>query len=68
MKKCPQCNRDFPAHLINRMVSNEGSFYSCPLCALEYGNKMHGINRTDFTGTIASQLLAEAREFINKTG
>lgn len=66
MKKCPNCNKDFPGHLINVMFSSEGSFLTCPICALEHMNKAHGINRLDFEGKIASLMLAEAREFIKE--
>lgn len=66
MKKCPKCDRYFPNHLINLLVSSAGNTLSCPICALEHGNKMHDINRTDFDGVKAKQLLAEAKEFLNR--
>ncbi len=72
MKECSQCHKEFPSHLIDQLVSFEGglktSFDSCPICALAFTNKMHGIERTDFTGSMASLMLAEAKEFIKKEG
>ena len=70
MKKCKVkdigCGRMFPSHLIHPMVSTIGTFELCPLCALKLRNRIHGLNDTQFKGSIANQLLEEARAIIKR--
>jgi ferredoxin len=70
MKKCKECKKKFPSHLVQPYtgVTNGQSFCIdvCPLCALEIRNKQHGLNETKFQGEMANLLLHEAREFIKR--
>ena len=66
MKRCAECKRKFPGQLINIMFTSDGNFWTCPLCALEIRNKMHGLPLdTPFHGEIANDMWHEAKEFIN---
>lgn len=66
MKKCEECKRKFPEHLIQPFMSNHGNKMLCPLCALDYKNKIHGLNDTCFSGEYAQLLLEEAQEYLIK--
>ena len=63
MTKCNECNRKFPDGLVSNMLTYR---YVCPICGLKISNEIHGINRTDFDGPIAQQMLFDAREFVSK--
>jgi hypothetical protein len=67
MKTCRICERPFPPHLIQAMVTNKGTLESCPLCALKARNAVHGLpDDTPFHGPIAARMHKEASEFISK--
>ncbi len=64
---CKKCEGEFPDHLINKFISNEGAISVCPICALELTNQAHGIKRKNFNkGSKAQQLLDEARKIKEK--
>lgn len=72
-EKCGECKRDAPSHCLSPMFigSNEGSGYTasiCPLCALRITNDVHGVDRTEFTGTMAQQMLEECAKHYKVTG
>ena len=51
MTICPQCDREFPEELIERMIAGSEHFMTCPLCALRIMNELHGIPEgTPFRG------------------
>ena len=65
--KCTHCERFFPSHLIQSLFTGGRGYEAmCPICALKDMNKTHGMNRTEFNGTMANELLAEARAYIKK--
>lgn len=65
MKRCAACERQFPSHLIQVMVTSKGSASVCPLCALTLRNRMHGLPKgTPFHGHIAAQMWQEADDFV----
>ena len=65
--KCVPCGRFFPSHLIQpHFISGRGFKDKCPICALKDMNKIHGMNRTQFNGTMANDLLTEARAYLSK--
>lgn len=60
-KKCPACEFEFSAYLIQPLVTNKGTLNMCPICALKARNKSAGFPvDTPFTGTVAAQLHKEA--------
>ncbi len=66
MKDCTECKREFPDYLIHPMITTEGRFIVCPICALDMRNKIHGLNDTEFQGPIANLMLAETREYLKQ--
>ena len=67
VKRCGSCKRKFPDHLIQPMVTSEGTFVQCPLCALEHRNLLHGMPMdTPFHGEMAAAMWEEAKAFIEK--
>lgn len=65
--KCTNCQRDFPFHLVNKMTTNQGDAYVCPLCALDIRNKMHGMpSDTPFMGKAAAALWREADDWVKQ--
>lgn len=65
-KLCNECDRKFPAHLIQPLVSNTYTILLCPLCALRIRNVAHGLPiDTPFNGEMANQLWQEANKWIN---
>jgi hypothetical protein len=68
--RCHKCKRQFPDHLIDNLITVTGgkmtSLSVCPICALDLSNKQHGINRAEFTGEKANQMLKNAREYLEK--
>ncbi len=66
-KNCPLCTIDFPDHLIQVMFTSEGNMEVCPICALDIQNTLHGIERTEFSGEMANQMLFEARAYLEGT-
>ena len=68
MRKCPKCKRKCPGELLSPLfVDGIASSPICAVCALEIGNKFHGIERDGFTGTIAQDMLEQTREHYKKT-
>lgn len=71
MDTCSKCKLQFPEHLIQSMaVTPHGQPLAylkiCPICALQLTNHLHGLNRTDFDGPLARDLLRQARQFIGE--
>jgi len=66
-KKCSQCNRSFPEHLLQPMIRSAGNLYDvCPLCALKIRNKEHGLPEdTPFTGEIARMFWQAAKDYVD---
>ena len=66
--KCTRCDKTFPDHLMQSLfTSGKGYESMCPICALAQMNEVHGMNRTEFSGEMANQLLYEARGLLKKT-
>ncbi len=70
--KCPDCKRDFPAHLLSEMAISDdaGLRYEmkCPLCALAAINRLHGLpEQTPFRGERAKAMYAEAVSHLKNT-
>ena len=64
---CDCCKRDFPEELLQPYVSGGSvSPDSCPICALGLSNIQHGMNRTEFNGTMANEMLRESRAYLIK--
>jgi len=61
MTKCKRCGYKFSDHLFSPLVTTEGTFDVCPICALGIRNAMMGIDMP-FTGEMASQLYDDALE------
>lgn len=73
MKRCTNCQRKFPARLINEMVESFGGKmwrrWLCPLCALTIRNETHGLPPDEpFAGPVAQSLWEEAKTYIDKKG
>ena len=67
--QCPQCEKDLPEHLLQPlMVNGAHTEPMCPICALGIINKTHGINRKEFAGTQAQEMLREAKKHVRSTG
>ncbi len=65
MTKCQRCKNEFPDHLYHDLVTSEGRFTYCPICALELRNEMSGLPEgTPFQGEIANRMWEEAKEFL----
>jgi hypothetical protein len=61
MPRCTECEWDYPEHLLNIITGGiqlDGLY--CPICALALTNRIHGINRTKFSGPRAEALRQEA--------
>lgn len=68
LDKCQVCRIDFPAELINTLVSTEGSISCCPVCALRNRNKNHGMKMSEpFRGEIANLMYNTAVQFLKHT-
>lgn len=69
MSKCGACDEKFPSRLLSPLVTPKGvTSPICPICALSITNEIHGIDRTEFTGTMAQEMLEEAQEIMRKRG
>lgn len=67
--KCNVCTHNFPDHLIQPLVSTQGTQAMCPICALKARNKMHGLpEKTPFHGEIAKRYHKEAVQHLRKNG
>jgi hypothetical protein len=67
MKTCPNCHNTFPARLLAPLITNEGAFELCPICALKVRNALHGLPEdTPFQGEIAQQMYEEALAYVKK--
>ncbi|KKN70689.1 hypothetical protein LCGC14_0428440 [marine sediment metagenome] len=66
LKECEICKRMFPDLLIVEVPYVGERPRMCPICALEVSNQAHGLNRTEFNGTMANEMLFEARAFLIK--
>jgi hypothetical protein len=71
MKKCPQCEQDFPDHLIAEFtaITSAGTIKLevCPICALKLRNKKHGLpSETPFTGGEARRRYKIAQAYLKK--
>jgi len=65
MEKCEICKIDFPLLLINQSVSSEGSYKSCPVCALKNRNSLHRLPMsTPFHGPQAAAMYEMAVKFL----
>jgi len=66
---CRNCHRNFPGHLIQRLVCNGESKSMCPLCSLAQRNSSHGLPRSEpFGGPIAQAMFVEACEHLKANG
>ena len=59
---CQECKRSFSDELIQPLYYKGTYTPMCPLCALAITNKIHGMNRKKFAGTMANELLEQAKE------
>ena len=69
LKKCTQCNRKFPSHLVQPFVFGsiliKNHISSCPICALKNINEMSGLPpKTPFKGEVANLMYKEAKEWL----
>lgn len=72
--KCPDCNRDFPPHLLSDMAIKPlgGKLRyekKCPLCGLKTMNELNGLPEgTPFRGPKAAAMHKEALAHLKITG
>ncbi len=65
LKICDCCKREFPEELLQPYISGGSRIPDiCPICALGLSNLQHGMNRTEFNGTMANEMLREARAYL----
>lgn len=72
-EKCGECGRNAPSECLSPMAVGGGGELGytpaiCPLCALKVSNELHGDDRTEFTGTMAQQMLEECEDYYQETG
>lgn len=68
LEKCKICKIDFPLALIAQSVSTEGTYASCPVCALKHRNSVHGLPiSTPFQGPQAAAMYELAVKFLKHT-
>lgn len=62
MINCPECKWNYPSntYLSQFMLSGRRFAVVCGICALELGNKLHGIPRTEFLGEQAEEMRQKA--------
>ena len=62
MVKCPECKWQYPSntYVSAMMVNGEYTEPICGICALDMGNRLHGMPRTHFTGEIAEEMRHKA--------
>ena len=66
---CTACDREFELRMIQEMVTSDGNYFVCPICALEIRNKMHGLpDGTPFRGEQAKALYYDALAYLHETG
>lgn len=69
IQTCTMCDREFKTNMIREMVTSEGNYFVCPICALEIRNKMHGLPEgTPFRGEMAQGLYDDALVYLRETG
>ena len=69
MKRCEDCKRTFPDHLIAFMRWDIRPLEIYPICALKIRNKIHDLQEgTPFTGEMAQAMYEEAIKFIRHVG
>jgi len=71
LSKCDLCEREFPDELIRVMtIFAEGEAtqtHCCPLCALDFRNKLHGLPEgTPFKGELAHELWLKAEDYLRE--
>ena len=67
LAKCDCCKREFPEELLQPYVSDGPVTPDiCPICALGLSNLQHGMDRIEFNGTMANEMLREARHYLIK--
>lgn len=55
--KCEECKFDYPENLLAPITTSGESWGKiCGICALEIGNRIHGIKLKRFTGPIAEKM------------
>ena len=69
--KCPECNLDFPEHLISGLVVGKYGDFTirkmCPICALKIMNEQSGLPPgTPFRGPNAKKIWEEAKKYLTK--
>ena len=68
---CPECKLDFPADLINPLVTNEGTRLvrpMCPICALHHRNMILGLPLdSPFEGRVARGMYNAATVHLART-
>ena len=69
MKKCEDCKKLFPEHLVVFMRWDIGPLDIWPICARKIRNKLHRFpDYTPFPGEIAQAMYEEAIEFMFRAG
>ena len=64
-RNCTECDKLFPAHLIQIFFTLDGERWVCPICALKLRNRMHGLPPdTPFHGERALALYNEALDYL----
>jgi len=69
LKKCSQCKKRFPTHLVQPFVSGNKSkeinISICQICALENINEFCGLPpKTPFKGEVAALMYKEAKQWL----
>ncbi len=65
LKLCDCCKRDFPEELLQpHFLGGPLAPDICPICTLKLSNLQHGLNRSEFYGAQANEMLREARAYL----
>jgi hypothetical protein len=62
MVKCPECRWNYPSntYVSAMMVNGRYTPPICGICALEMGNRLHGLPRSSFGGEMAEEMRQKA--------
>ena len=62
MVSCPECKWSYPSntYVSTMVIGGMPTKPICGICALEVGNRLHGMPRTYFTGEIAEEMRQKA--------
>ena len=53
MEQCQRCKIEYPDSYLAPIITSEGNFIVCGICALEIKNIIHGTNDKKHQGEIA---------------